>query len=185
MAKIMIEEEELNLLVILYDRVKGFGREHAICPMMFMECERIDLLTQVRQLSFLSEYDLAKMDYETQTKKKEQLAAEIEHNYKQIGVGPWRGQVYRDEIDRIKAVLKYTPDFMVYVTGHGANYVRRLRADVELKLKPKKNKSGEEVECGLKEIPKTGDYIRQALRLSKSVVIGTASNILASIITGK
>jgi hypothetical protein len=200
MDTVLIEEEELNLLLIMYDYVKGFGEAHWFCPKAFKEHEGIDLMSLGRPLSFLAEHGLVVADRKTPDSRRKALFARQEQIAPQVreqerrrphydGNG-WAPLVGEDEHNyvlekkRLQEERWSLPIMMVYVTGLGANYVRQVRSRVEQELKPVPQPGRKR--SGLKEMPgPAGEYVRKALSISRDVVIQVAGNILASLITGK
>lgn len=203
MNKIIIENVELNILLVMYDNVGGFGPNHCYRSREIGDMCEIDLNNFSREVSFLVEHGLLGIkqdEYEQQRKEYQKEIDSLAPSVAKQKKRGWDGDGYiphnygwkpavddgepdyvakARELQRFKQSLPYRTYF---VTGLGANYVRLVRQKVEAKFRPKKG----ERENGLKEMPaKAGAYVKRALELSSQVVIGIASNVLASLISGK
>lgn len=192
--RICISGTELNLLLMLYDAVPGFGPDHWLGPRQVEEAVGVRYAANKRDFSFLSEHRLLVVDVREPAARAAALEAEMERLnadwQKACRESAFRPSHERFDQERtaIEARIREVPEAVIYVTGRGANYVRLLRvkvAQISASSEAQDRMQGRRP-CGLKEIPESQDgaFLSTVLRVSRELMLDLAGKVLASLIVG-
>lgn len=192
--RICISVTELNLLLMLYDAVPGFGPDHWLGPKQVEAAVGVRYSSNKRDFSFLSEHRLIVVDVRGPAARVAALEAEMDRLHadwqKACRESAFRPshERFEQEQSAIEARIREIPDAMIHVTGRGANYVRLLRvkvSQISASSEAQDRMQGRRP-CGLKEMPEPQDgaFLSAVLRVSRELMLDLAGKVLANLIVG-